>query len=154
MQITSPAFENGERIPTKYTCDGDRLLSPELTFTGVPETARSLALIMDDPDVPKVLRPDGNFTHWVLFNIPPETTSIPEGGTIGTAGVNGTGETGYRGPCPPPEYEPTMHRYFFKLYALDTKLDLPEGATKEEVEAAIEGHALATAELYGTYSRN
>ena len=153
MEITSPAFENGERIPAAYTCDGDRLLSPELAFSGVPAAAQSLALIMDDPDVPKVLRPDGNFTHWVLFDIPPETTLIPEGGTIGTSGVNGAGGTGYRGPCPPPEYEPKTHRYFFELYALDTVLDLPEGASKEDVEAAMDGHILDIAELVGTYSR-
>ena len=154
MQITSPAFENGERIPAKYTCEGDRLLSPELAINDVPEAAQTLALIMDDPDVPKALRPDGNFTHWVLFNILPETALIPEGGTLGTPGVNGTGDTGYRGPCPPPDYEPKTHRYLFKLYALDTRLDLPEGATKEDVEAAMEDRILATAELVGTYSRD
>ncbi|HUY05620.1 MAG TPA: YbhB/YbcL family Raf kinase inhibitor-like protein [Candidatus Paceibacterota bacterium] len=154
MQITSPAFEHGERIPQAYTCEGDRLLSPELAIDSVPEAAQSLVLIMDDPDVPKVLRPDGNFTHWVLFNIPPATTIIPEGGTLGTSGLNGTGDTGYRGPCPPPDYEPKTHRYFFKLYALDTMLDLPEGATKEDVEAAMSGHILTSAELVGTYSRD
>lgn len=153
MQITSRAFENSQRIPSKYTCDGDRLLSPEFIVSEVPEAAQSLVLIMDDPDVPKVLHANGNFTHWVAFNISPATSLIPEGAKIGTQGSNTAGRTGYTGPCPPPEHEPKTHRYFFKLYALTTTLDLPEGASKEDVEAAMGDHLIASAELYGTYSR-
>ncbi len=108
---------------------------------------------MDDPDVPVALMPEGLFTHWILFNIPPETLSIPEGGTIGTPGANTRGDMHYTGPCPPPDHEPKTHRYIFKLYALDTELELEEGASKEEVEAEMQGHTLATTELIGTYSR-
>jgi len=153
MKIESPAFVDADRIPQSYTCDGDRLLSPALTISEVPEAAKSLALIVDDPDVPKAIRPDGHFTHWVVFNIPPDTESIPEGSKIGVHGANTRGNAEYSGPCPPPEYEPTTHRYIFTLYALDTMLDLPEGASKEEVESVMEGHTLETAELMGTYSR-
>ena len=108
---------------------------------------------MDDPDVPKVLRPDGVFDHWTLFNIPSTTTEIPEGGTAGTEGKNGAGNSRYTGPCPPAQYEPSEHRYFFKLYALDTELSLPEGASKADVLKAMEGHVLGQAELIGKYKR-
>ncbi len=153
MRITSSAFEDGALIPSLYTCDGNRTLSPALSFTDVPEDTVSLVLIMDDPDVPKALRPDGVFDHWVLFNIPPETRGIPEGGTVGIAGANGRGEPAYAGPCPPPEYEPSEHRYFFKLYALDSTLSFSEGVTKKEVEQAMEGHILQQAQLVGRYQR-
>lgn len=153
MKIESPAFIDGDRIPQKYTCDGDRLLSPALTISEVPEAAKSLVLIVDDPDVPKELRADGNFTHWVVFNIPPETTEIPEGAKIGTVGANTRGDAQYTGPCPPPEYEPKTHRYFFKLYALDVMLDLQSGATKKEIEGSTQDHIIESAQLIGTYSR-
>jgi len=153
MRLTSPSFENAARIPERYTCDGDRFLSPPLAIADVPEAAQSLVLIVDDPDVPKELREDGNFTHWVLFNIPPETSIIPEGAEAGTAGANTRGDACYIGPCPPSEYEPKTHRYFFKLYALDATLDLLEGASKEDVEAVMRNHIIATAEIIGTYSK-
>jgi Raf kinase inhibitor-like YbhB/YbcL family protein len=153
MQIASSAFQNSERIPEKYTCDGEHFLSPPLSITNVPETAQSLVLIVDDPDVPKTLRADGNFTHWVVFNISPTISLIREGEVIGTLGTNTRGESRYTGPCPPTEYEPSTHRYFFKLYALDTTLDLEEGASKENVEDAVHNHIIATAEIIGTYSR-
>lgn len=153
MQITSVAFQNSERIPESYSCDGDRFLSPPLTIDDVPEVAQSLVLIVDDPDVPKALHEDGLFTHWILFNIPPGTSSIPEGQGVGTAGANTRGDARYAGPCPPPDYEPKTHRYFFKIYALDTTLDLSEGASREKIESAMTGHILATAKLIGTYSR-
>lgn len=153
MKIESPEFESGARIPTAYTCDDNRTLSPPLAFDDVPEDAQSLALIVEDPDVPKALREDETFTHWVLFNIPPETLVIPEGGTVGTSGANTRNEARYTGPCPPPEYEPTTHRYLFKLYALDTVLELETGASKEDVESAMQNHILDRAELMGTYSR-
>jgi len=153
LAITSSAFEQNGRIPSKYTCDGDRSVSPPLVFSGVPEGAKSLALIMDDPDVPKVLHPDGVFDHWVLFNILPGVREIAEGQTVGTAGANGGGKNAYTGPCPPPQYEPSEHRYIFVLYALDTILPLKEGATKQEVLKAINGHVIQQAELIGKYKR-
>ena len=153
FSLSSPAFENGGKIPSKYTCDEDRFLSPPLSISGVPESAASLALIVDDPDVPKMRRPDGVFDHWVLFNLPSDTTDIPEGRSVGTAGVNSAGTAAYTGPCPPPEYEPSEHRYIFRLYALDEVLNVPGGATKKEVLAAMEGHVIAMAELVGRYRR-
>ncbi|MFA6503056.1 MAG: YbhB/YbcL family Raf kinase inhibitor-like protein [Candidatus Paceibacterota bacterium] len=153
MKLASPAFEHAGSIPPAYTCDGDRFLSPPLTITDVPEAAQSLVLIVDDPDVPKALREDGNFTHWVLFNISPATNDLPAGEGVGTAGANTRGDARYTGPCPPPEYEPKTHRYFFKLYALDTILDLAEGTSKEEVESAMSNHIIATTELLGTYAK-
>lgn len=152
MQITSSAFEDSERIPENYTCDGGHRLSPPLAISDVPEAAQTLALIVDDPDIPEAIG-GGVFTHWALFNIPPETTAIPEGAALGTSGSNSRGDTHYSPPCPPPGYEPATHRYFFKLYALDAMLDLPKGASKEDIEAAMGDHILETAELVGTYSR-
>lgn len=151
--LTSAAFENGGLIPAKYTCDEDRTLSPQLSIAGVPAGTKSLALIMDDPDVPKALHADGMFDHWVLFNIPPQTAEIPEGGSVGVAGVNGAGKNAYTGPCPPPQYEPSEHRYFFKLYALDTELPLQAGASKTDVERATAGHILDEVQLIGRYKR-
>jgi len=153
LTLTSPAFEANTSIPSTYTCDENGALSPALIFIGVPEGTKSFVLIMDDPDVPKSLKPDGVFDHWTLFNIRPETTGIPEGGTVGTAGANGAGRNSYTGPCPPAQYEPSEHRYFFKLYALDTMLDLTEGAKKKQVESAMEGHILEQTELVGKYKR-
>lgn len=157
LSITSPEFENNGRIPSKFTCDGNRSISPALIFSSIPEGAKSLALIMDDPDVPKVLHADGVFDHWVLFNISPPsaggTLEIPEGRSIGIAGANGAGVNAYTGPCPPPQYEPSEHRYVFVLYALDSTLALNAGATKAEVLKAMEGHILVQAELIGRYKR-
>src|SRR3989344_6061704 len=153
LTLTSTAFEHNGHIPAKYTCDGDRTLSPPLSLSGAPEGTKSLVLIMDDPDVPKALRPDGVFDHWVVFNIPPETREILEGATPANVGLNGAGEAAYAGPCPPRQYEPSEHRYFFKLYALDAMLDLPAGTTKAQVEEAMKGHVLQEAELMGKYKR-
>jgi Raf kinase inhibitor-like YbhB/YbcL family protein len=147
--ITSSAFEHNGTIPPKYTCDGEDI-NPPLMFADIPEGAKSLVLIMDDPDVPKNLRPDGMWDHWVVFNLEPTTVSIEEGKEpAGTSGNNSWGKRGYGGPCPPDR----EHRYFFKLYALDTKLDLPEGSSKKEVEQAMRGHVLAQGELIGLYNR-
>lgn len=154
--LTSPVFEDGGTIPTKYTCDGNRELSPPLTISGVPEGAKSLVLIMDDPDIPDIKKKEfglESFDHWTLFNIPPETRDILEGTTVGTTGANTTGAANYTGPCPPPEYEPSEHRYIFKLYALDAVLTLLAGATKAEVLMALAPHLLAETELIGRYSR-
>lgn len=153
LSLTSPAFENGGKIPSRFTCDGDSTLSPALSFSGVPAEAKSLALLMDDPDVPKALKPDGVFDHWVLFNIPPSTNEIPEGGHVGISGANGAGKNQYTGPCPPPQYDPSEHRYILKLYALDIELSLKEGASKADVLAAMRGHILDEAALTGKYRR-
>jgi Raf kinase inhibitor-like YbhB/YbcL family protein len=149
MRLTSPAFEHGGNIPSKYTCDGANI-SPPLTLSDVPPGTRSLALIMDDPDVPKHLRADGMWDHWVVFNIRADIQEIKEGKEPdGIHGIGTGGNTNYFGPCPPDR----EHRYFFKLYALDTALDLPEKATKQQVEKAMPGHILEKAELLGRYER-
>lgn len=150
MKITSSAFKEGERIPFKYTCDGENI-NPELSWEKVPENVKSLALIMDDPDVPKSIRPDGMWVHWGMWNINPGVktiaeNSIPTGATIG---VNSRDTNIYIGPCPPDR----EHRYFFKLYALDTTLDLPASTNKESLLRAIEGHIIDSAELMGLYER-
>lgn len=145
IKITSPAFVDGGTIPVKYTCDGADV-SPQLDWENLPAGTRSLALISDDPDAPM-----GTWVHWVLFDIPPDTTGLPEGVKgIGTQGKNDFRKLGYGGPCPP---KGPAHRYFFKLYALDTKLGLKEGATKADVEKAMQGHILAQGQIIGKYGR-
>lgn len=149
MEITSSTFIHEHRIPSKYTCDGENI-SPPLEFADVPADARSLVLLMDDPDVP-ASAPVKTWDHWVVFNIPPTTEAFPEGeNPPGVLGSNTRGKNVYGGPCPPDR----EHRYFFKLYAIDTLLDLPEGATKSAVEIAMASHVIASAELIGRYVRN
>ncbi|MBI2660123.1 YbhB/YbcL family Raf kinase inhibitor-like protein [Candidatus Woesearchaeota archaeon] len=144
MKLTSSAFSHNGAIPSEYTCDGDDL-SPPLSINDVPSNAKSLVLISDDPDAPV-----GTWDHWVVFNIPAATKEIQKGTEPnGIGGRNSWGRTGYGGPCPPSG----THRYFFKLYALDTELNLPEGSTKKDVERAMQGHILTNAELMGTYKR-
>lgn len=151
MKITSTVFEHTESIPSKYTCDGDNV-NPPLEFKDVPEGTVSLALIMEDPDVPKSIREDGMWDHWVTFNISPAVVGVREDSRIegGVRGKNTKGKKKYGGPCPPDR----EHRYFFKLFALDTMLDLKKGATKTEVEEAMEGHVIEVAQLIGRYERN
>jgi Raf kinase inhibitor-like YbhB/YbcL family protein len=148
--IESPAFKQGDFIPSRYTCDGEDI-SPALKWTNVPEGTKSLALICDDPDAPI-----GDWVHWVLYNIPPETKELKENippdkilkdGSI--HGLNDWKRYGYGGPCPPSG----VHRYFFKLYALDTKLNLAPGATKRQLLEAMKGHIIAQGELMGKYQR-
>lgn len=149
MELTSHAFVHEGKIPSKYTCDGADI-SPPLSISGVPEGTKSLALIMDDPDVPKNLREDGMWVHWVVYNIDPILPFIAEGEQPkGEAGTGTEGKQVYRGPAPPDR----EHRYFFKLYALDCKLPLLPGATKEQLLSAMEGHILAEATLMGRYER-
>lgn len=149
MKLTSPAFEQEGNIPSKHTCDGKNI-SPPLAIFDVPAGAKSLVLIMDDPDVPKAVRADGMWDHWVVFNIPPEITEIAEGTEPeGTPGVGTGGNLAYYGPCPPDR----EHRYFFKLYALDKVLPLAERATKGQVEQSMKGSILAEAALMGRYER-
>lgn len=152
--LRSTAFQHGSTIPAQHTCDAPvGASSPPLSWMGAPTTTQSFALIVDDPDVPKQLRPDGVFDHWVLFNIPATTTQIAASSTAGIAGANGAGKNAYAAPCPPPQYEPSEHRYFFRLYALDSMLDLKAGATKAQVLKAMQGHILEQAELMGRYKR-
>ena len=145
LAISSSAFGEGDQIPRRHTCDGENS-SPRLSFAGIPGGARSLALIVDDPDAPV-----GTFDHWVAWGIDPEAGGIDEGEAAPREGRNGFGVTGYSGPCPPPGHGP--HRYFFRLYALDTELDLRPGADRGELERELEGHMLETAELVGRYER-
>jgi Raf kinase inhibitor-like YbhB/YbcL family protein len=149
--ISSASFQNGGDVPKKFTCDGADI-SPELHWNSPPAGAQSFALIADDPDAPV-----GTWTHWVLFDLPAQTTSLPEAVTKvdelptgGRQGRNDFRRIGYGGPCPPPG---KAHRYFFKLYALDSKLNLKPGANKQEVEQAMQGHILGQAELMGKYQR-
>lgn len=145
LKLTSPSFEHNGRIPSRHTCDGEGI-SPALEIAGVDDKAKSLVLIMDDPDAPS-----GVWDHWVKFNISTSTTEIKEGSEPdGVSGVGTSGNKNYLGPCPPDR----EHRYFFKLFSLDTKLDLKEGATKKEVESAMEGHILQKTELIGLYERS
>ena len=152
MELSSPAFADGETIDKRFTCQGSNH-NPPLKITGVPPKSQSLALIMDDPDA--ATDPNGpghTYDHWVVWNIPPKSDMIGEDSLppFAIGGLNGSGNPGYTGPCPPTG----VHRYFFKLYALDTKLDLPEDAGAEELEDAIGGHVLARTELVGTYQKS
>lgn len=142
MRLKSPEFEHNGMIPSKFTCDGIDV-NPALVIEDIPTETKSLTLIMDDPDAPM-----GTWVHWVVFNIP-ALPRIDEDSIPGTQGKNDFRKLDYGGPCPPSG----THRYFFKLCALDGKLDLEEGARKEDVEKAMEGHILAQAEFIGLYTR-
>ncbi len=143
MKLSSTAFGHNESIPSKYTCDGADI-NPPLAVEGIPAGAVSLALIMDDPDAPV-----GTWDHWIIWNIPAATTEIAENSVPGTQGKNSWKRSNYGGPCPPGG----THRYFFKLYALDTMLELKPNSGKSEVEKAMQGHILAEAQLVGVYRR-
>lgn len=160
MELTSSAFAPGGKIPSKYTCDGERSLSPPLTITNVPAGTKSLAITMDDPDIPDVKKKEFGievYDHWVLYNLTPPPagglTELEEGTILGQRGVNGRGETGYMGPCPPPQFEPKEHRYFFRAYALRDTLPFDHPPTKAELLQAVEPLAIETAELIGRYER-
>lgn len=144
MKIVSSAFKNGQTIPSQYTCMGKNV-SPPLAISDVPPGTKSLALIMDDPDAP-----GGTFDHWVAWNIAADTKNLPEGVKLTNQGMNGFQKKGYGGPCPPPG---KPHRYFFKLYALDISVDKTGGIKKSELEEAMKGHILATAELMGLFQK-
>lgn len=155
MTIKSSVFVHQGEIPAKYTCEG-KDLSPELIWSGVPKNAKSLALIVDDPDAPDPKAPKMTWVHWVLYNIPPSTSGLPEGVAVrdlpsGTLeGLNDWKRTGYGGPCPPIG----RHRYFHKLYALDIVLPDLNKPTKAKLEQAMKGHVLEQAELTGTYQKS
>jgi Raf kinase inhibitor-like YbhB/YbcL family protein len=151
LTISSSAFSNGGTIPKKFTCDGPDV-SPPLTWTEPAAETKSLALLVDDPDAPV-----GNWSHWTMWNLPVSSRGLPEAVSKeaplsdGTEqGKNDFGKTGYNGPCPPPG---KPHRYYFKLFALDTKLDLKAGSRKKELETAMKGHIVAQSEWMGTYGR-
>lgn len=145
IHVSSSAFSEGESIPEKYTCDGQNI-SPPLKWNGVPEKTKSIALICEDPDAPS-----GIFTHWVLYDLPGTTTELVEGSSgQGKEGVNGFGKNGYGGPCPPPG---GAHRYFFRVYALDTESLGNTGSLKEDLTTAMQGHILAQGQLMGRYKR-
>ena len=150
LELRSSAFSEGDRIPSKYTCDG-KDTSPPLSWTGIPAGGKSLALTCDDPDAPR-----GLWVHWVAFDLPPSAAGLPEGVPAtseisggGRQGKNDFGKIGYGGPCPPSG----THRYVFTLYALDSTLGLPAGATRQDLLAAMRNRALGEATLTGTYSR-
>ena len=144
MKITSSAFQEGANIPSKFTCDGENT-SPPLQIADIPSEAKSLVLVVDDPDAPS-----GLFTHWTVWNIPPQTSAVGEGSAPkGVQGTNDFGKSGYGGPCPPSG----THRYYFKIFALDRELDLPFGAKRGQLDAAMKGHVVAQGELMGRYSR-
>jgi hypothetical protein len=140
--VVEGAFSNNQRIPKRYTCDGENV-SPPLTINGVPEGTKSLVLICDDPDAPM-----GTWDHWVVWDIQ-VTQNVKENSVPGTQGINSWGKKSYGGPCPPSG----THRYFFKIYALDTRLGLKPDSRKSDVEKAMKGHVLAQGELVGLYSR-
>lgn len=147
LSIKSPAFEMNGLIPPRFTCDGDNI-SPALIFSGIPVGTKSLALTMEDPDVP---RENFVWDHWVLWNMPPTLSGIDEGSTSqGVIGINSGGEAAYAGPCPPDR----EHRYIFTLYALDSLLELPPGSTKDELVQALSTHIIEQAQLIGRYNRN
>jgi Raf kinase inhibitor-like YbhB/YbcL family protein len=151
ISITSPEFKKGEKIPPRFTGDGDNI-SPRLEWSNIPENTKSLALIMDDPDAP-----GGTFVHWVIFNMPADSTGLPEAAACepqlpdgSLQGRNSAGGTGYYGPYPPAG---SRHRYYFSLYALDEKLDLKVRSSKEQLVKAMEGHILDQGRLFGIYQR-
>ena len=145
MKIESAAFKNGESIPAKYTCQGEDI-NPQFAFSDIPDTAKSLALIMDDPDAPR-----GTWVHWLVWNIPPQTNQIAERSVPANAvqGKNSWGKASYGGPCPPSG----THRYFFKIYALDTVLSLTSSADVHQLEDVMKNHIIAKGELMGTYTK-
>ncbi len=154
LSITTPAFQSMGPVPSRHTCDGEDL-APALAWTNAPEGTRSFVLIVDDPDAPDPAAPKRTYVHWVLYDIPASASELPEGVTAerlpaGTReGVNDWKRTGYGGPCPPVG----RHRYFFKLFALDSTLGDLGTATKADVQTAMASHVIETAELVGTYER-
>ena len=152
MRVESPAFNEGGAIPAKHTCEGEDT-APPLRFHDVPKDAKSLVLLVDDPDAPDPKAPRRVWLHWLVWDLPPDTKELPEGGRPlppgATEATNDSGDVGYGGPCPPIG----RHRYFFKLFALDTLLGLPGSAKRADVEKAMEGHVLAQAQVMGTYEK-
>jgi Raf kinase inhibitor-like YbhB/YbcL family protein len=155
LKVTSPAFQPNGPIPSRYTCEGQDV-SPPLAWSGATGNTRSFALIVDDPDAPDPAKPQRVYVHWVVFNLPPNTTALPENASKmglpkgAKQGKNDWGKTEYGGPCPPIG----RHRYFFKLYALDTELTGLSSPAKADVERAMKGHVVDSGELIGTYQKS
>src|SRR5438105_648462 len=155
LKVTSSAFQQGGTIPSQYTCEG-KDVSPPLAWTGAPSNAKSIAMIVDDPDAPDPAKPQRVYVHWVVYNIPAGTSSLPENGSKSgmpkgaVQGKNDWGKAEYGGPCPPIG----RHRYFFKLYALDAQLTGLSAPTKADLERAMKGHIVDTGELMGTYQKS
>jgi Raf kinase inhibitor-like YbhB/YbcL family protein len=147
LDLSTPAFKQGEKIPSKYTCDAAGM-NPALNFGGVPANTKQLVLTLHDPDVPKTLMPSGNFDHWMVWDIAPTSKGIAEGAGS-SMGMNGAGKAGYIGPCPPDR----EHRYFFRLYAVDIPLAGKMFKDRAALEEAIKGHVLAQSELMGRYEK-
>lgn len=143
LKVTSPSFENEGSIPEKYSCDGQGI-NPTLHIENLPQGAKSLSLIVEDPDAP-----NGTFDHWIVWNIDP-VTAIAEDSNPGTSGDNSAGKTGFHPPCPPTG----THRYYFHVYALNAMLDLHQGAKKQDLQTAMKGHIMAQGTLMGTYKRS
>jgi Raf kinase inhibitor-like YbhB/YbcL family protein len=142
LVVSSAAFNNGEIIPSKYTCEGEEI-NPPLRIENMPDAARTLAIIAEDPDAPR-----GTFDHWIVWNIP-VTKIIEENSIPGISGINGSGKTGYHPPCPPSG----SHRYYFYVFALDTSLDLKAGENKQALQKAMDAHILAKGQLMGRYQK-
>jgi Raf kinase inhibitor-like YbhB/YbcL family protein len=155
IKVTSPAFKPNGLIPSQYTCDGPDF-SPPLAWSGAPNNTKSIAMIVDDPDAPDPAKPQRVYVHWVVYNLPPNTAALPENASKmglpkGAAqGKNDWGKSEYGGPCPPIG----RHRYFFKLYALDTQLTGLSSPTKADLERAMKGHVIDSGELVGTYQKS
>lgn len=145
MQITSNSFKNNQQMPQKFSCQGEGI-NPQLSFNGVPKLAKTLVLIMDDPDAP-----NGTFVHWIIYNIPPQTSEIKENGVPEGAsfGLNSLGKSNYTPACPPSG----IHRYYFKLYALDTNLSFNKAPNKSAIEMAMQNHTLSSASLIGLFGK-
>jgi Raf kinase inhibitor-like YbhB/YbcL family protein len=145
FELSSPAFDDGEAIPRENTCDGSNE-SPTLRWTNVPDGTRTLAVIVHDPDAPS-----GDFVHWLGWNLDPDVGGLEQGVPAPVQGTNGFGRLGYDGPCPPEGHGP--HRYYLRLYAIDTDLELEPGAARDQLQNEMEGHVLSEAELLGLYER-
>lgn len=155
FSLTSPSFNDNGILPVDATCDG-KGVNPPLYIRGVPAGTKSLALLLDDPDIPQVVKDSKHiesYDHWVLYNIAPDTSVIQEGASVGLPGVNSAGSEGYTSPCPPKQYEPSEHRYIFRLYALKGALTFTNPPTLKEVEDAASAQSLGTATLVGKYER-
>jgi Raf kinase inhibitor-like YbhB/YbcL family protein len=154
LKVSSSAFEQGGSIPSLYTCEG-KDISPPIAWSGLPSNTKSVAMIVDDPDAPDPAKPQRVYAHWIVYNLPPQTTALAENASKrgmpdgAVQGKNDWGKTEYGGPCPPIG----RHRYFFKLYALDTTLTGLAKATKADLEKAMKGHIVDSGELMGTYQK-
>lgn len=153
LSLTSKAFSNNDMIPAEFTCEGENI-NPPLSIKNIPNNTLSLAIVVEDPDIPVEVQKKMNiatYDHWVAFNIPPSTQEITKNQSVGTQGFNSSGDAGYTGPCPPAQYKPVEHRYIFTLYAVDITLDLSRGSSKDELSEAMKDHIIESTTLTGRY---